>query len=43
MAKDRIVEFCARFGPRSIRLVNDKQSPGERGRGHVTSFLANKC
>jgi len=40
MAKDRIVKFCARVGPRSIsRLMTNCPSTSSRGigQGHVTS------
>jgi len=39
MAKDRIVKFCARVGPRSISLVITKCNPSGRGQGHVTSYF----
>ena len=43
MAKDRIVKFCARIGPRSACLVITNCPLDGRGQGHVTSsFLANK-
>ena len=44
MAKDRIVKFGARIGPRSAYLVMTNCPLDGRGQGHVTSsFLANKC
>jgi len=44
MAKDRVVKFCARIGPRSACLVMTNCPPDGRGQGQVTSsFLANKC
>jgi len=42
MAEDRIVQFCALDGPRSISLVKTHCPPSERGQGHVT-FLSNNC
>jgi len=44
MAKDGIVKFCARIGPRSACFVMTNCPLDGRGQGHVTSsFLANKC
>jgi len=43
MAEDRIVKFCAPFGPRSVSLVMKNCFPGRYGQGDVTSFLENKC
>jgi len=39
MAEDRIVKFCARVGPRSIRLVMTNCLPSGCGQGHVTSIF----
>jgi len=44
MAKGRVVNFCARIGPRSACLVMTNCPSAGRGQGRVTSsFLANKC
>jgi len=44
MAKDRVVKFCARIGPRSACLVMTNCHPDGRGQSHMaSSFLANKC
>jgi len=37
MAKDRIVKFCARIGPRSACLVTTNCALDGHGQGHVTS------
>ena len=37
MAKDRIVKFCARIGPRSACLVMTNCPLDGLGQGHVTS------
>jgi len=37
MAEDRIVKFCAQFGPTIISLAMKNCPPSGRGQGHVTS------
>ena len=38
MAKDIVVKFCTRIGPRSACLVMTNCPPDGRGQGHVTFF-----
>jgi len=42
MAKDRIVKFCARIGPRSACLVMTNCPPDGRGESHLTSSFFGK-
>jgi len=42
MAKDRIVKFCPRIGPRSACFVMTNCPLHGRGRGHVTSSFFDK-